>query len=269
MNSAATPARTAALSAIVLAGERPGGNALARAHGVPAGVLVEVAGQSCIARVLQALRASDSVAGGLLVGPRPEVLAARPDLARLLAAGDFTWVAPADGPSRSAHDAARALARFPLLLTAGDHALLTPALIDDFCARARAVDADLVIGLVAHARVVAAWPDSRRTVLRFRDGPCCGANLYLLRTARALGALRFWQAVEGDRKRPWRVARRLGWLALVRYLAGRLTRAQACALLSSRAQATVATILLDDPRAAVDVDSCADLALAERILRDA
>ena len=172
----------------------------------------------CIARVLQALRASHSVAGGLLVGPRPEVLAARPDLARLLAAGDFTWVAPADGPSRSAHDAARALARFPLLLTAGDHALLTPALIDDFCARAREVDADLVIGLVAHARVVAAWPDSRRTVLRFRDGPCCGANLYLLRTARALGVLRFWQAVEGDRKRPWRVARRLGWLALVRYL---------------------------------------------------
>lgn len=254
------------LTAIVLAGERPGGNALARALGLEAGVLAEVAGQSCLERVLGALRASDTVGGGLLVGPRREIREASPVISGLLADGDYAWRAPATGPAASAVTAMAECDTFPLLLTTGDHALLTPGLIDDFCARAALVPADVVVGLVAWARVRAAWPESRRTLLRFADGACCGSNLFLLRTRRAAAALDYWRAIESERKRPWRIARHLGLATLARYLTGTLTRDAALALLSRRARATVGYVMLDDPSAAVDVDSSADLALAERIL---
>jgi GTP:adenosylcobinamide-phosphate guanylyltransferase len=255
------------MPAIVLAGERPGGNALARELKVPAGALVEVAGQTCLERVIATLRASERVAGGILVGPARPVVDNTPLLEALLRVGDFIWRAPAAGPSASALDAAQALGRYPILLTAADHALLTAELVDDFCTRAELVAADLVVGLVPYSRVRAAWPESRRTALRFRDGACCGANIYLLRTPRAQAALGFWQIVEADRKRPWRIARRLGAGTLARYLAGRLDRASAFAALTQAAGAHIGWVTIDDPRAAVDVDSSADRALAEKILR--
>ena len=46
------------LPVIVLAGERPGGNPLARALGKDAGILVEVAGKSCVERVLRRCQAA-------------------------------------------------------------------------------------------------------------------------------------------------------------------------------------------------------------------
>ena len=256
------------MPAIVLAGERPGGNALARELNVPAGVLVEVAGLTCVERVIAALRASERIAGGLLVGPVQSVIDDTPLFETLLRTGDFTWRAPASGPSASALDAAQALARFPVLLTAADHALLTADLIDDFCTRAERVAADFVVGLVPHALVRAAWPASRRTVLRFNDVACCGANLYLLRTRRAQAALGFWQDVEAERKRPWRIARRLGAGTLARYMVGQLDRTAAFAALTQAAGAHIGWVMIDNPRAAIDVDSNADRALAEHILRN-
>ena len=91
--------------------------------------------------------------------------------------------------------------------------------------------------------------------------------LFLLRTPRAGGPLDYWRAIESERKHPWRIARHLGVATLARYVAGTLTRDAALALLSRRAGARVGHVMLDDPSAAVDVDTCADLALAERILR--
>ncbi|MDZ7826713.1 MAG: hypothetical protein U5R48_12630 [Gammaproteobacteria bacterium] len=53
-------------------------------------------------------------------------------------------------------------------------------------------------------RSCAAFPDSRRTALRFADGARCGCNLFLFRGAPALQVLDFWQRVEGLRKQPHR-----------------------------------------------------------------
>ena len=50
--------------AVVLAGERPGGSDFSRALGLPASVLVDVAGKSAVARVIEALESSDWVDGG-------------------------------------------------------------------------------------------------------------------------------------------------------------------------------------------------------------
>jgi CTP:molybdopterin cytidylyltransferase MocA len=252
--------------AVVLAGERPGGNALARAHHLPAGVLVPVAGKACLARVITTLRASHNVDGGLLVGPAQEVVKDNDVLRELLAIGDFRWLEPLKGPSASALRAASALGKYPLLLTTGDHALLEAGVVDRFCAAAAASGADFVVGLVPHAVVRGRFPQSRRTVLRFSDSAWCGSNLFALRTHAGRHALELWQALEADRKRPWRMASRLGAGLLLKYLSGSLSLATALATLSARAGCRITHVAVDNARAAVDVDTSADLALAEEIL---
>jgi MobA-like NTP transferase domain len=254
--------------AIVLAGERPGGNALARAHHLPASVLVDVAGKACIARVIATLRASHCVDGGLLVGPAAGIVHNSDVLRELLALGDFRWLEPMSGPSASALRASAALGHYPVLLTAGDHALLDAGTLDRFCAAAARSDADFIVGLVPYEIVRGRFPHSKRTVLRFSDGAWCGSNLFVLRTHAARHALELWQALETDRKRPWRMASRLGPGLLWRYLTRQLSLFSALAALSARAHCRISYVVVDNARAAVDVDSSADLLLAEEVLRN-
>lgn len=261
-----TPDTDQSLPFVVLAGERPGGSPLARAMHVAAGVLVPVAGETALARVFAALRASPALGQGILCGPFAPIVRDSIELQRLLAPGDIHWLAPAAGPAASTVAALESLERYPALVTTGDHALLTAAIVEAFLAKALDAPADLVVGLVPYPLVIAAYPGTRRTALRFQDQAYCGSNLFLLRTREGLKAALFWRQVEALRKRPWRIARHLGWWTLLRYLTGRLPVAAAMALLSQRAGCRVGFVELLAPRAAVDVDSVADRELAEAIL---
>lgn len=256
-------------SAVILAGERPGGSKFSRELGLPASVLVGVAGKPALQRVVEALSGARWVAGGIVCGPAADVWQTRPELARLLAGTSFQWLPPERGPSASALAAVQRLDRFPVLLTAGDHALLTPAIVDQFCQRARQAGGDAVIGLTPYATVRKAFPESRRTVQCYRDGVFCGTNLYALLQPRGVAALSFWQSVEAWRKQPWKIAAGLGYGFLLRYLLRRVRLAEALQRLSRVTGCRVNHVLVDDPRSAVDVDSPADRDLAERLLRGA
>lgn len=254
------------LRVVVLAGERPGGNPLARAMGVPAGILVDVAGKTPVERVFMALRESTRADGGLMCGPLQSIVADSAVLQALLAPGDIRWIAPASGPAASTVAALQQLDSWPALVTTADHALLTGATIDRFVDLALTPAADLVVGLVPYACVIAAFPDTQRTVLKFSDGGFCGSNLFCVRNEQGLKAVLLWREVEALRKRPWKVARHLGYLTLLRYLLGRLSSRDAFAVLSRKAGCRVGYVELEVPRAAVDVDSVGDRELAERIL---
>ena len=158
------------------------------------------------------------------------------------------------------------LGRFPILLTAGDHALLTPAIVEDFCNRASQQDADLVFGLAPYALVREAYPDSKRTVLRFSDGAWCGTNLFAILTREGKAGPAFWSSVEADRKRPWRMARKIGPGLILKFFLGRLTLESVLQALSRAMGCRVGCVVIENPRVAVDVDSVADRDLAEKIL---
>ncbi len=254
------------MRAIVLAGERPGGGTLARALELPSGVLAPLAGRPCIQHVVDALREASCVGTLVLCGPARDVVDGSQALRSLVAAADVVWREPARGPAASAL-AAAADSPFPQLLTSGDHGLLQADIVDAFCLSSSTVNADLVVGLVPHAKVSDAFPESRRTVLRFADGGYCGSNLFALRTPESIRALTFWRSVEADRKRPWRIARRLGFTPLMRYLTGRLRIDAAFDELSRVAGCRVGWVEVCAARAAVDVDSEADWRLAEKILQ--
>lgn len=269
---------------VILAGERPGGSPLSHAFNVSASVMVPVAGKPALARVMQAIENSQQTGGGIICGPASEAVAANGELKKLLQHTGFEWLAPASGPAASALAALEKLDHFPALLTAGDHALLTGEIVDDFCGKALSSRPDqganlsstpkhatgqgydLVIGFVPHALVKAAWPESRRTVLKFSNGQFCGSNLFAIMNPEGRKALDFWRQAEADRKHPWRIARRFGLVALILYLLRRLSLEDALRGLSAASGCRIGHVKVGFARAAVDVDSIEDQKLAEKIL---
>ena len=270
--------QAAQFRSVILAGERPGGSALSRAFNISASVMVPVAGKPALARVIQALKDSREVSGGIVCGPAAGIVETTPELKSILQDSDHEWLEPDMGPAASALSALAKLNHYPALLTAGDHALLTGEIVDDFCNQALSCSAasasngksnyDLVIGFVPFNLVHAAWPQSRRTVLKFSDGGYCGSNLFAVLNPEGRKALAFWRQVEADRKHPWRIARRFGLPALLRYLFRRLTLEDALRSLSKASGCRIGHVQVNFARAAVDVDSIEDQQLAEMIISD-
>jgi CTP:molybdopterin cytidylyltransferase MocA len=252
-------------SAVVLAADRRSGDRLAEALGVRHKALLPVAGIPMLERVLAALERSSGLARVAVVIGEEDILQSLPTARKLDDAGRLVRVAADSPPSRSVARALSALGSFPVLVTTADHPLLTPELIETFLARSEALDADLVVGVAAEAVVARAFPESRRTYWRFRDGGFSGANLFALRRPEAIAVVDFWRRVEEERKRPWRIARAFGLVSLLLYLAGRLTLAEAMRRASRAIGATVEALPLAVAEAAVDVDKLEDLELVERI----
>ncbi len=255
---------------VILAGERPGGNALSQVFDISASVMVPVAGKPSLAHVMQAIKDSQQVGGGIICGPSADVVAHNEELNSLLQHPNYAWLAPATGPAAGALSALKKLNHFPALLTAGDHALLTGEIVDHFCQQvlsaASRSNYDFVIGFVPYALVQATWPESKRTVLKFSNGQFCGSNLYAILNPAGLKALGLWSQVEAERKHPWRIARRFGPIALVRYLLRRLTLEDVMRAFSTAAGCKIGHVQVDFARAAVDVDSIEDQQLAEKII---
>lgn len=248
------------LTALVLAGTRPGGDPLAAVAGVTHKALIDVGGMPMLARVVRALAAAPEV-GRIVVAIDPPQL-----IAGLAARKPVQAMTPAAGPSASVASALAAEGA-PLLVTTADHALLQPDWISQFVRDAAAMgDADAVVGLARREAVLAAAPGTQRTWLRFADGDYSGCNLFLLRTPAASRIVRLWQSLEAERKRPMTLLRRLGFLHVLRYRLGLLGLAQALQRLGRIAGAGLGHVVLRDGRAAIDVDKLADLELVRRLV---
>jgi GTP:adenosylcobinamide-phosphate guanylyltransferase len=254
-------------TAIILAGDRGPEDPVARAAGVSCKALVPVMGRAMVLRVLDALEGTSVIDSRLVSGSSPRLLGHAPELEGLIASGKVRWVENESSPSLSAQAALNVLPddRWVLVTTA-DHALLTPQMIDYFCTEAAATGCDVVAGLARADLVAAAFPRSRRTVTRLRDGAYCGCNLFALLTPRARQAAAFWRGLEEQRKHPLKIVRALGFGAVVRYLLGRLTLDEGLARLSALMGARAGMVWMPHAEAAVDVDSVEDWRLAEKCL---
>ena len=255
------------LTALVLAGTRAGGDPLAEYAGVSHKALIEVGGRTMVERVVEALAASAEIERIVVAIERPELLAGLAGLAPPRCAKPLeTMPTEPGGPSATVAAALRVLG-VPLLVTTADNALLETAWLSEFLAAIPA-EVDLAAALARRDAVEAAAPDTRRTWLRFADGDHSGCNLFLLARPKAANAIAFWQTLEGERKRPLRMVRRLGWTFALRYALGRLSMAAAAARLGELAGggARFAIVALRDGRAAIDVDKPDDLDLVRRLV---
>lgn len=246
-----------AANVLVLAGSRPEGDPLADAAGVPAKALIEIGGQPMLTRVVTALRAAGD--------HHITVSASAPEVVALALALGCDVLPAQDGPSASASEAFGVLGA-PMLLTTADHALLDPAWVQHLLS-AHEAGADLSVMLARREAIERDAPGSRRSYLRLADGDWSGCNLFYFASPAARAALDLWRQVEADRKRPWRIAARLGPSMLVRYLLGRLGASEAIARLGEREGLRARLVESPFGLAAVDVDKPDDLALVRSLAR--
>lgn len=254
-------------AALVLAADRTGKDPITQHTGAACKAFAPVAGIPMIIRVLDTLAACDAINQIILCGPPESLLHHCPELQQRIASGQVTWLSNLDSPSRSAD---RGLSMvpddIPVLITTADHALLTPAIVQQFLGASLAATGDATVGTVTEQAIVAAFPGVQRTIIRLRDGGFRGCNLYAFRSqGRAL--VRFWQQAEDLRKNPVKlIARVLGFKTVLLYFFGLLTLQQGVAAVSEKSGVTIEVIELDDARAGIDVDKVEDLQLAESLL---
>lgn len=263
--SYSSPQRFAAL---VLAADRTNKDPITQHTGAACKAFAPVDGIPMVIRVLDALAACDLITTVILCGPPESLHMHCPELKLRIASGQVTWIPNLDSPSRSAESGLSQIpSDTPVLLTTADHALLTPDMVQSFLRSSLAIQGDATVGLVRQQDIAAAFPGSKRTVIRLRDGGFCGCNLFTFNPqGRAL--IRFWRQAEDLRKRPWRlIAQVLGFRMVLSYLFGFLTLQKGLQAVSEKSGVKIQGIMLDDPRAGVDVDKVEDLVLAESILK--
>jgi GTP:adenosylcobinamide-phosphate guanylyltransferase len=256
-------------TALVLAADRGPDDPVSRAAGVAHKCLAPVGGRPMLVRVVAALAASDCVDRIALSLRDPAVAAQLPAVAPLADSGRVIALQAADSPSQSVLRAAAELEQpFPLLVTTADHALLTTPMVDHFCAESLASGAAVTAGLTASGVLLARYPQSRRTYLRFRDERYSGSNLFAFMDQTALQAARLWRRAEQQRKKPWRIAAIFGPGLLLGYLLRRFSLDEAMARVSQRIGLRLAAVKMPFAEAAIDVDKLEDLELVGRIVAE-
>ncbi len=256
--------------AIVLAGRRPGVDALAAGDGAAHRALLDIEGEPMLVRVTRRLLAWPSIERVLINIDRPDLLESLPDIVRWRSEGRLEILSSTDSPSRSVLASLDHfnLAAGPVLVTTADHALLDDAMLETFFSASEKSRADLCLALVPRSVIRARFPDTRRTYLKFRGEAYSGANLFFFRTPAAREAALFWQRVERLRKTPWRIARAFGLRNLARFLMRRMSLTQAFDQVSRVIGIRAEAIPLPQPEAAVDVDKLDDLILVRQILAE-
>jgi CTP:molybdopterin cytidylyltransferase MocA len=254
--------------ALVLAGRRSAGDALAESQGLTHKALLPIAGVPMGVRVLTALAATPGIERIGVSCDDPQLVARLEGLMSGVRPGlRLEHHASARSPAASLGDFIASLADGELaLVTTADHPLMTTEIVRHFVEQAAGCDADVVAGVVSERVYRASFPAGPRTFVRFSDDAFSGANLFLVRAPGAVRVAYFWVRLEGVRKRPWRLVSHFGVGTLVRFLAGKLTVAGALAEASKVIGARLDAVFLPFAEAALDVDKPADLATVKALI---
>ena len=251
------------MKAVILAGGL--GTRMQRWTSAMPKALIPVAGEPMIARVARTLLDSPSIRDVVILAQSADAILA--EAPAWLAADDRirTATGGAGIATSIAAVAGTRAAPWPVLVTTADHPLLTVGMVEQFVAGAEGAD---VAVAVAERRVIhAAYPDNKRTWLRFADGDWSGANLFALAGPKAQPALASWAEVEQDRKKALRLIWHFGPLLALRAMTRTIGLHAAVARAGRRMGLTARLVPMAQAEAAIDVDKPSDLALAERILR--
>ncbi|SEI75093.1 MobA-like NTP transferase domain-containing protein [Sphingobium sp. AP50] len=256
---------TGSVTAILLAGARPIPDPLAQAAGVAVKPLVPVGGEPMINRPARALLAHPAIGRVIVLTQRPDLFAADPATGWLAADPRVRFETGGQGIASSL----LALLEkgdlpFPILLTTADHVLLDAKMLDQFVAEA--TGADIAVAMVERETLLARYPGSRRTWLKFRDGWWSGANIFWFGSDKARRVIALWQEVEQDRKKGWKILAAFGPFALLGALLRILTLRGGIARIGRKFGLTARLVAMDSPEACIDADKPDDVTLIESIL---
>lgn len=253
------------LTAIVLAGQRPGKDPLAEHFGQPYKALIEIAGQPMLAWVGAVLAARGDIGRIVIVAQNAEALLDHPQTRWLRDEAKVTARDCGDSVVEAITDTLRAMPNaYPFLLTTADNVLLDEAMITEFVKRSEG--ADVGVALVERRTLETAYPGNKRTWLPFRGGAYSGANLFWLGSPASLEALAVWRRIEQQRKKARAVLGAFGWGLALQIALRWLTLDQAITRAGKRLGIKARAVVLPFAEACIDVDKPSDHAMAEGIL---
>jgi CTP:molybdopterin cytidylyltransferase MocA len=247
-------------TAIILAGQRPGIDPLASAFGETFKALVPVGGRPMVAHVVETVLSVPEVSTVVILCQQPDVIkAVLPSDTRL------SYIESQSGISQSILSVAGTKdAQWPLFITTADHPLLTRDMVEVFL-RASS-NADVSVGMVERATILAAYPDNKRTWIKLRGGAWSGANLFALSTEAARNALLLWVSAEKDRKQLFKLFWHFGPLIALRAITRTISLQDGIAALGRRLGLNARAVPLPFAEAAIDVDKLSDHQQVEQIL---
>jgi GTP:adenosylcobinamide-phosphate guanylyltransferase len=243
---------------VILAAGRGPDDPMAKAFGVAHKCTLPIAGKPMLQWVLEALRVSHIQKPYVVVIDDLKVLPQQPGV-------EFI-PAQSSAPS-SAIAAIKHIQRFPVLITTGDHPLLTPAMVNHMLAQSEHANADVLVGLATAETINAAYPETKRTYFNLGGTRVSGCNLFAVKSTNGLKLLYRWQELERNRKKPWKLVSAFGVMPIIWFALGLLTPERAFGHISRKLGITVEPVFLPFAEAAIDVDKPSDHALAEKILK--
>ncbi|HEX7876455.1 MAG TPA: NTP transferase domain-containing protein [Sphingobium sp.] len=253
------------ITALLLAGSRPGADPLAQAAGVSIKPLAPVAGEPMINHPVRALIAHPAIGQVVILTQTPDLYAAEPNTAWLADHPKIRFERSGGGIASTLLDLLdRPDLPFPLLVTTADHVLLDQEMLDQFAGQA--TGADIAVAMVERQTLLARYPASRRTWLKFRDGWWSGANIFWFGSAKARPVIALWREVEQDRKKGWKILSAFGPFALLGAVLRILTLRGGIARIGRRFGLTAQLIAMDKAEACIDADKVEDVALIEQII---
>ena len=255
-------------TAIILAGDRKGANPVAEAAGTPCKTLATAGTKPMLLHVLEAIEKSGCVGDIIISGPEADIFSGSELLQSIVKETRATWLPPGPSPCASTMQALERIGGHdrPVLLTTGDHALLSPEIVSWFCSNSLDSGCDITAALARTSEVIEHFPGTHRTSYRLKDGDFCSCNLFGVINANGRKAVSFWKKIEEQRKNPVKIIAAFGLTALIRYAIGIITLQEGMERISSRIGCRACALLTPYPEAALDVDTPDDLAMISRII---
>ncbi len=154
-----------------------------------------------------------------------------------------------------------------ILFVCQDIPLISGAAVRDFLERCEALPTgELYYPAIPKAACEAAYPETRRTYIRIKEGCFTGGNMMLVASSVIPRGQAKAKELFALRKKPWRFCRWLGWDFIFKLLFCTLTAAQAEERMSSLMKMDSRLIFSPYPEIGVDVDKVTDWALLQKII---
>ncbi|MEL7129606.1 MAG: NTP transferase domain-containing protein [Pseudomonadota bacterium] len=250
---------------VVLAAQRPGiVNALAAAAGVSHKCIMPMHDRPLIEHVLSTLDKTPQAARITVSIDDPSALDGIPMVERLKADGRLSIIKSGATLFDSVAKALNKPDAFPAVITTADNVLLTPKMLEHFCAQLTATDVG--VAMCRKDVLLATYPDGQRRFHRFADGEWSNCNLYALMTPQALAAAEFFRGGGQFAKSLKRVMDAFGLLNMIAYRFAWFARDTAMVRLSKRSGVTVKAIDMPFAEAPIDVDNERTARIAAEIL---
>lgn len=250
---------------ILLAGNRPGVEILSQNAGVSCKALVPIAGKPMLYYPLKILLSDPNIGSIWVLHQDVHAFDDDPSLSKMIDDPRVIMHQSGAGISSSVSALITQHAQCPLLLTTGDNVLLNHDMIAHFTQNAQ--HHDIAIAMVESKILLAQYPQSKRTWLKFRGGKWSGANMFWLGNKdKALPLLEFWQSIEQDRKKGRKIIGAFGIGFLLASILRLITLPQAINKAGQKFGADIALIPMPQARACIDVDKPEDIILTESII---